>query len=99
MKQNLHTCFFRVPQMCTGMGSVFSCCVFLLAMLFLFEHQIFLKAGLQKPAARLGEAWRKKKQKLRSEKYDRIPCMLWCILPRDVRTLTFCQLMCFPSNH
>ena len=24
---------------------------------------------------------------------------LWCILPRDVRTLTFCQLQGFPLNH
>ena len=24
------------------------------------------------------------------------PAILWCILPRDVRTLTFCQLMGFP---
>ena len=25
--------------------------------------------------------------------------VLWCILPRAVRTLTFCQLMGFPLNH
>ena len=25
--------------------------------------------------------------------------LLWCILPRDVRILTFCQPMDFPLNH
>ena len=24
---------------------------------------------------------------------------VWCILPRDVRTLTFCKLVGFPLNH